>query len=51
MSPKCSHAFSVFFVLPVLSYHNACYGCENAENQTRSEFFCSDESFGGSVQT
>ncbi len=31
------------------SYQNACYRCENAENRTWSEFFMTDESFGGSV--
>ncbi len=27
-----------FFVFVILSYQNACYGCENAENRTWSEF-------------
>ncbi len=40
-----------FSVFPILSYQNACNECENAENQTWSEFFLTDESFGGSVQT
>ncbi len=26
--------FLRFFVLPILSYQNACYGCENPENRT-----------------
>ncbi len=30
-----------FFVFVILSYQNACYGCENAENRTWSEFFYS----------
>ncbi len=34
-------AFFRFFVFLILSYQNACYGCENAENRTRSEFFYS----------
>ncbi len=29
----------LFFVFLILSYQNACYGCENAENRTWSEFF------------
>ncbi len=29
--------FSVFFVFLILSYQNACNGCENAENRTWSE--------------
>ncbi len=28
-----------FFVFLILSYQNACYGCENAENRTWSELF------------
>ncbi len=28
-----------FFVFVILSYQNACYGCENAENRTWSGFF------------
>ncbi len=31
--------FSVFFIFLILSYQNACNGCENAENRTWSEFF------------
>ncbi len=47
LSPKFSYAF---FVFVILSYQNACYGCKNAENRTRSDFFfMTDESFGGSV--
>ncbi len=38
LSPKFSYAFFSFFVFVILSYQNACYGCENAENRTRSEF-------------
>ncbi len=34
LSPKFSHAFFHFFIFPILSYQNACYGCENAENRT-----------------
>ncbi len=33
----------------LMRYQNACYGCENAENQTWSPFFMTDESVGGSV--
>ncbi len=43
--------FFSFFVFPILSYQNACNWCENAENGTWSEFFLTDKSFGGSVQT
>ncbi len=39
----------ISFVFVILSYQNACYGCENAENRTWSEFFMMDESFGGSA--
>ncbi len=39
--------FFSFFVIPILYYQNACYGCEKAENQTWSNFFFTDESFGG----
>ncbi len=38
-----------FFVFVILSYQNACNRCKNAENRTWSEFFITDESFGGSV--
>ncbi len=31
--------FSVFFVFLILSYQNACYGCEDPENRTWSEIF------------
>ncbi len=31
--------FFFFFVFVILSYQNACDGCENAENRTWSEFF------------
>ncbi len=51
LSPNFSHVFFHFFVFFILSYQNACNGCENAENLTWSEFFLTDESFGGSVQT
>ncbi len=27
------------FIFPIPPYQNACYRCENAENQTWSEFF------------
>ncbi len=33
----------------LMRYQNACYRCENAENQTWSPFFKTDESVGGSV--
>ncbi len=33
-SLKFSRAFFSFFVFLILSYQNACYGCENAENRT-----------------
>ncbi len=46
-SPKCPHACFRFFVFVILSYQNACYGCKIAENQTWSDFFSTDESFGG----
>ncbi len=39
LSPKFSCAFFSFFVFLILSYLNACYGCENTENRTWSEFF------------
>ncbi len=48
-SPKFSRAFFRFFVFLILSYQNACYGCENAENRNWSYFFMTNESFGGSV--
>ncbi len=38
-SLKVSRAFFRFFVFLILSYQNACYGCENAENRTWSDFF------------
>ncbi len=28
-----------FFIFVILSYHNACYKCENVENQTWSDLF------------
>ncbi len=31
--------FPFFFVFLILPYQNACYGCENAESRTWSEFF------------
>ncbi len=34
-----------FVVFVILSYQNACYGCENAENRTRSEFFYDGRKF------
>ncbi len=34
--------FFVFCVFVIYSYQYACYGCENAENQTWSEFFMTD---------
>ncbi len=40
--------FSVFFfsfIFVILSYQNACYGCENAENRTWSEFFYDGRKF------
>ncbi len=37
--------FPVFFVFLILSYQNACYGCENAENRTWSEFFYDGRKF------
>ncbi len=39
-SPKLSYAvfYFHFFIFIVLSYQNACNGCENAENRTWSEF-------------
>ncbi len=39
LSLKFSYAFFFFkFVFVILSYQNACYGWENAENRTRSVF-------------
>ncbi len=37
--------FRFFFVFVILSYQNACYGCENAENWTWSEFFYDGRKF------
>ncbi len=38
--------FSVFFfIFLFLSYQNACYGCENSENRTWSEFFSDGRKF------
>ncbi len=34
-----------YFVFVILSYQNACYGCENAENRTCSEFFYYERKF------
>ncbi len=34
-----------FFVFLILSYQNACYGCENTENRTWSEFFYDGRKF------
>ncbi len=45
LSLKCSRAFFRFFVFLILSYQNACYGCENAENRTWSEFFYDGQKF------
>ncbi len=45
LSPKCSHAFFRFFVFLILSHQNACYGYENAENRTWSEFFYDGRKF------
>ncbi len=39
LSLKFVYAFVVFFIFVILSYQNACYGCENAENQTWSDLF------------
>ncbi len=35
----------VIFIFVILSYQNACYGCENAENRTWSEFFYDGRKF------
>ncbi len=34
-----------FFIFFILSYQNACYECENAENRTWSEFFYDGRKF------
>ncbi len=34
-----------FSLFPILSYQNACNGCENAENRTWSEFFFNGRKF------
>ncbi len=40
-----AYAFFVFFLFVILSYQNACYGCENAENRTWYEFFSDRRKF------
>ncbi len=40
-----SESFRFFFVFVILTYENACYGCENAENRTWSEFFYDGQKF------
>ncbi len=37
--------FFVFFIFVILSYQNACYGCENAENWKWSDFFYDEWKF------
>ncbi len=51
LSPKFSHAIFNFFHIPIPSYQNACYGCENAENLTWDKKNLTVKSFGSSVQT
>ncbi len=34
-----------FLIFPILSYQNACYGCENTENWTWSTFFLDGQKF------
>ncbi len=43
LSPKLS--YFIFFIFVILSYQNACYGCENTGNQTWSDFFYDGRKF------
>ncbi len=43
------YVFPFFSVYLIFSYQNACYGWKNEKNLIWSEFFMTDESFGGSV--
>ncbi len=45
MSPKVSYAFFSFFVFVILSYQNACYGCENAEKSDLVHIFYYEKRF------